>query len=233
VTAYNYVEQMARRGHVSITYHRLATETARARTATTSAGRTDASVLHQIIGQLRKGDYGGDRTPRFGKLALVGHSASGLIAEQQVAAFPDVDALGILDSGELNATPLVAVRAGQQQVRCLADSRNGYAGLVANGREFADDHIANVGPGVADYSISHRTADAGAHNAVQALAGNGARNSLINVPVLVLGGAEDKFFPPGACRRRSTRGAGRWRWRRFRPPGTPRSVVSTRGVGAG
>jgi pimeloyl-ACP methyl ester carboxylesterase len=194
---YNYAEQMARRGHVSITYNRLGYGNSDAPNGNDVCFGTEASVLHQIIQQLRHGDYQGGRTPRFRELGLVGHSASGLIAEQEAAGFHDIDALGILDSGEVNATPLVAIRAGQQQVRCFTASRNGYAGLEADGREFADDHIDNAEPDVARYLITHRTKDAcaGTRNAVQALGGNGIRNSLINVPVLVLGGANDKFFP--------------------------------------
>jgi pimeloyl-ACP methyl ester carboxylesterase len=197
---YNYVEQMARRGHISITYNRLGYGNSSSPNGNDICFGTEASVLHQVIQQLRHGDYQGGHTPSFARLALVGHSASGFIAEQEAVAFHDIDALGILDSGELNATPLVLVRAGQTQVRCLTQSRNGYAGLEGNAREFADDHIFNVEPDVADYLISHRTSDAcaGTRNAAQAVAGDGVRNSLIRVPVLVLGGANDKFFPnPG------------------------------------
>jgi pimeloyl-ACP methyl ester carboxylesterase len=197
---YNYVDHMARRGHVSITYNRLGYGNSTTPNGNDVCYSTEASVLHQIIQQLRHGDYQGAHTPRFGKLALVGHSASGFIAEQEAATFHDIDALGILDSGELNATPLVLVRAGQQQLRCLTDSHNGYAALEANAHEFADDHLSNVAPDIAHHLITHRTIDAcaGTRNAIQTIAGDGLRNSLITVPVLVLGGTDDKLFPhPG------------------------------------
>jgi pimeloyl-ACP methyl ester carboxylesterase len=194
---YNYADQMARHGHISITFNRLGYGNSTAPNGNDICFGTEASVVHQIIRQLRDGDYHGPRTPRFNRLGLVGHSAGGFIAEQEAAGFHDIDALGVLDSGELNAMPLLAVRSGQQQIRCLTDSHHGYAGLEANGREFADDHIYNAEPRVADYLVSRRTIDAcaGTRNAPQALGGDGVRNSLIRVPVLVLGGANDKFFP--------------------------------------
>ncbi|WP_028935108.1 alpha/beta hydrolase [Pseudonocardia spinosispora] len=195
--SYNYADQMARRGHISITFNRLGYGDSTAPNGNDICFGTEASVVHQIIGQLRNGDYRGARTPHFDRLGLVGQSAGGFIAEQEAAGFHDIDALGVLDAGELNAMPLLAIRSGQQQVRCLTDSRHGYAGLEADGRQFADDHIYNADPEVADYLVSHRTIDAcaGTRNAAQTLAGDGVRNSLIKVPVLVLSGANDKFFP--------------------------------------
>lgn len=194
--AYNYVDEMARRGHVSVSIDRLGYGDSSKPNGNFLCYGTEASVLHQIIGQMRHGHYQGEHTPRFQKVGLVGHSASGFIVEQEAAGFHDIDALGVLDSGELSTQPLVAIRAGQEQTRCVTDMHNGYAALEANGAQFRHDHIYNVEPDIADYLTKHRTEDAcaGIRNAGQALAGNGVRNSLIRIPVLVLGGADDMFF---------------------------------------
>jgi pimeloyl-ACP methyl ester carboxylesterase len=101
----------------------------------------------------------------------------------------------VIDSGEIAIQPLSAIRTGQTQMRCLT-APDGYAGFDANGAEFRHDFLFNVEPEIADYLTEHRTNDAcaGTRNSPQAEAGNGLRNSLIRVPVLVLGGAEDKLF---------------------------------------
>jgi hypothetical protein len=192
---YNYADQMSRRGHVSVTIDRLGYGASSRPNGNSVCYGNEADVLHQVITHLRHGSYQGDHTPRFERVGLVGHSASGLIVEQEAAGFHDVDALGVLDSGELDAQPLVVVRVGQEQARCLT-SPDGYAPLEANGAEFRSDHIDNVEPEIADYLTDHRTEDAcaGLRNSAQAIAGNGVRNSTIHVPVLLLAGANDKFF---------------------------------------
>lgn len=208
---YNYVDEMARRGHVSVSIDRLGYGASDKPNGNSLCFGVEADVLHQIVGQLRQGSYHGDRTPRFDRVGLVGHSASGLIADQEAAAFHDVDALGVLDSGSLNATPLVLQRAAEQQARCalapdataaLLNPRSpaGYAALEADGAQFSSDHISNVEPEIARDLVDRRTKDAcaGTRNSAQALAGNPVRNNLITVPVLVLAGAQDKLFPnPG------------------------------------
>ncbi|HEY2207365.1 MAG TPA: alpha/beta fold hydrolase [Pseudonocardia sp.] len=192
---YNYVEEMAHRGHVSVSIDRLGYGDSDKPNGNSACFGTEADVLHQIIGQLRRGDYHGDASPRFGRVGLVGHSASGLISEQEAAGFHDIDALGVLDSGEASAKPLVAVRVGQEQARCLT-SPDGYAPLEASDEEFASDHLYNVEPDVARDLARNRSKDAcaGLRNSPQAIGGNGIRNSTIKVPVLLLAGANDKFF---------------------------------------
>jgi pimeloyl-ACP methyl ester carboxylesterase len=209
--SYDYSDDMADHGHVSVTIDRLGYGDSDKPNGNGVCFGTEADVLHQIIGQLRDGSYSGDHTPRFNKIGLVGHSASGFIVEQEAAAFHDIDALGVLSSGEPNATPLVLERAGEQQLRCVPSlpgllgiggggASNGYAPLEADAQQFRSDHLYNVEPAIADDLTAHRTDDAcaGSRNAAQALAGDAVRNSLITVPVLVMAGAEDALFPhPG------------------------------------
>jgi alpha-beta hydrolase superfamily lysophospholipase len=196
---YNYVDEMAHRGHVSVTIDRLGYGDSSAPNGNLVCYGTEATVLHQIIGQLREGHYQGDQTPRFNQVGLVGHSASGLIVEQEAAGFHDIHALGVLDSGTLAVQPLSVVRTGEEQARCVAGvvgPGNGYAPLESDAQQFRDDHLYNVEQDIADYLASNRTLDAcaGLRNAVQGLAGNAARDSLIQVPVLVLGGSNDRLF---------------------------------------
>lgn len=194
--SYNYTADMARRDHVSVTIDRLGYGASDKPNGNSICLGTEADVLHQIIGQLRAGTYQGTQKPRFDRVGLVGHSASGFAIEQEAVAFSDIDALGVVSSGELSATPLVAQRAGEQQVRCVT-SPDGYAGLEADAAQFRADHIVNTVPAIADDLTARRTQDAcaGSRNTAQIVAGNPIRNNLIRVPVLSIAGTEDKFFP--------------------------------------
>lgn len=192
---YNYVAETARRGHVSVSIDRLGYGASDKPDGNGVCLGTEADVLHQIIGQLRAGSYRGKTTPSFHRVGLVGHSASGFVVEQEAAAFSDVDALGVISSGELNATPQVARRSVEQQIRCV-NARNGYAPLEADDAQFQSDHIYNTEPGPARALTARRTEDAcaGTRNAAQTMAANTARNGKIRVPVLVMVGANDAFF---------------------------------------
>ncbi len=195
--AYDYVGEMAERGHVSLTIDRVGYDDSDGPNGNTVCFGTEADVLHQIIDRLRDGDYGGERTPAFDRVGLVGHSASGFIANQVAYGFGGIDALGVLSSGAASAKPLVAQRAGEMQARCLLDG-DGYAPLEANDAQFRADHIHNVEHHVADELTERRNDDAcaGTRNAAGAIASDLARNATIDVPVLVMVGSDDSFFGP-------------------------------------
>jgi pimeloyl-ACP methyl ester carboxylesterase len=206
--SYDVVGKLARQGHVSVTVDRLGYGATDKPDGNDVCFGTEADVMHQIIGRLRSGDYQGDRTPRFDRIALLGHSAGGLIVEQEAAGFSDVDALAVLSSGELNSGPVVLQRAAEFNVRCADEmsllgmrlpgngSADGYAPLEANEAQFRADHFHNMDAGIADQLAARRTDDAcgGLRNAPTAIGADPARNATIGVPVLFLIGQDDAFF---------------------------------------
>lgn len=195
---YNVVRKLADQGHVSVTIDRLGYGASDKPDGDDICFGTEADVLHQIVQRLRAGDYQGERTPRFDRVALLGHSASGIIAEQEAAGFQDIDALGVLSSGELNAGPRIVERMAEFTVRCTGEmlGGDGYAPLEANEAQFRADHLYNIDDGIADQVAARRTDDAcgGLRNAPAAIAANPARNGGITVPVLFLVGRNDAFF---------------------------------------
>jgi len=206
---YNYVADLADRGHVSVTIDRLGYGDSDSPNGRDICLGTEADVLHQVVGQLRDGTYHGDRTPSFHRVALVGHSVSGIIGDQEAAGFHDIDALGVISSGEVDVTPLLAERTGETQIRCLT-APNGYVALEANAEEFRSDHIYNMDPKIVDQIIKKRTSDAcaGTANAGQAVALDPVRNAAITVPVLLLIGTNDAFFQHGRLQAATYRGSG-------------------------
>lgn len=194
---YDYAGEMAERGHVSLTVDRVGYDDSDKPNGNTVCFGTEADVLHQVIDRLREGDYGGDQSPSFDRVALVGHSAGGFIVNQVAYGFGGVDALGVLSSGAASSKPLVVQRTGEMQLRCLLDG-DGYAPLEANDAQFRADHIHNVEDDVADELTDRRNDDAcaGTRNAGSALAADLVRNATIDVPVLVMVGSDDEFFGP-------------------------------------
>lgn len=207
---YNYALDMARRGHVSLAIDRLGYEDSDAVDGNAVCWGHEADVLHQVIGQLRAGSYRGERTPTFAHLALVGHSASGFIADQEAAGFHDVDALGIISSGEFAAgeSPVVAERVTGHQARC-AGRTDGFAPLEADEAEFRSDHIVNMADDIASKIVARRNDDAcaGTRNAATAVAAAATRNGTIDVPVLLLAGDHDAFFPDQESQARTYSGS--------------------------
>ena len=197
---YNVVKDLARRGHVSVTYDRLGYGDSDKPDGRTVCIGTEATVLHQIIEQLRAGSYQarGPAKPAFTRVASLGHSAGGFVVEQEAGRFGDVDALGAISTGLPASSALVIQRATEQQLRCAnpRTSPNGYAGLEGTAEEFRADHIVNVEPKIADILTENRTKDACAGTLnIPNIAANSATNAATTIPVLLVTGTNDAFFP--------------------------------------
>ncbi|KUN94864.1 alpha/beta hydrolase [Streptomyces caeruleatus] len=96
----DFTQEMARRGHASLTIDRLGYGSSDIPDGFASCSGAHADIAHQIVGQLRKGTYdthgeGRTRTApvRFGKVFLGGHSSGALVAETVAASFGGVDGL--------------------------------------------------------------------------------------------------------------------------------------------
>src|SRR3954464_5091698 len=95
VPRYDYAAAMARAGHVSVVIDRLGYGSSGHPEGDRTCLGAQADVAHQVIGELRSGDYilEGGQSQRFGKVALGGHSVGALIANLEALSFNDVDAL--------------------------------------------------------------------------------------------------------------------------------------------
>lgn len=199
---YNVVEDLAKRGHISVSYDRLGYGDSDKPNGNGVCYATEAAVLKQVIDQLRAGTYQAtwESKPKFTRVASLGHSAGGFVIENEAATFGGIDALGAISTGLEAATPRTVQRAAEQQLRCkvTGPAPNGYAGLEANDAQFREDHL-NVGiePRIADILTKNRTKDACAGTLnLQAVVQNTLTNiTRVNVPVLAVAGANDQFFP--------------------------------------
>ncbi|MDT0302396.1 alpha/beta hydrolase [Streptomonospora wellingtoniae] len=95
----NYVEEMAARGHASVTVDRLGYGDSDHPHGLDTCSGAHADIADQIVSRLRSGDYetGGAEPAEFSAVFLGGHSSGGLVAEAVAASFHSVD--GLLMSG--------------------------------------------------------------------------------------------------------------------------------------
>lgn len=199
---YDVADDLAQRGHVSVSYDRLGYGDSDKPNGNGICYATEAAVLKQAIDQLRAGTYTTTyaKKPKFTRVGLFGHSASGFIVEYLAGNLGGIDALGAISTGLTGSTPLVFQRALEQQARCrlTGPNPNGYAGLEADDAQFASDHLnTGIDPTIAAILTRNRTKDAcaGTLNLQNILQNELATNAKVRVPVLVVAGANDMFFP--------------------------------------
>ncbi|MEV7284497.1 alpha/beta hydrolase [Streptomyces sp. NPDC093252] len=101
VPGYHHAEEMARRGHASLTVDRLGHGASDRPDGRQLCLGGEADITQQIAGQLRDGTYateGGDTVRRFGEVVLAGHDRGAQIAQIAAYSFPD-DFDGLILSG--------------------------------------------------------------------------------------------------------------------------------------
>ncbi|MBO1334262.1 alpha/beta hydrolase [Streptomyces sp. VRA16 Mangrove soil] len=104
VPGYHHSEELARRGHASLTIDRLGYGASDKPDGRALCLGGDADMTHQIVQQLRAGTYRAERAEpvRFDDVVLAGHDRGAQIAEIAAYSFRDVDGLvltGWSDSG--------------------------------------------------------------------------------------------------------------------------------------
>jgi pimeloyl-ACP methyl ester carboxylesterase len=204
VPGYDYATEMARHGLISVTITRLGYRGSGAPNGNKICLGSEADVTHQIIGQLRTGRYelhpsAGDGRTATGmpiqRIAVAGHSAGGFVAMAEAYSYKDVDGLLVVSSGDV-VSPRVAAVVSEQQARC-ASSTDGYALIEGTDAEAAQDFFHDADPRVVTDAVAHRPPDScGELLNFPVNAGvDAAMLRTIRIPVLVVAGEQDPFFP--------------------------------------
>jgi hypothetical protein len=86
---------LARRGHVSLVVDRLGYDGSGHPHGWEMCLGSSADVVHQLVGQLRRGDYslGGRRPAAFSTVVLAGHDSGAAVADIEAYSYQDVDGL--------------------------------------------------------------------------------------------------------------------------------------------
>lgn len=211
VSGYDYATEQASSGLTSVVIDRLGYGSSDKPPGQQVCLGSEADYLHQIIGQLRSGSYGVGNSmpaPRFGPIALAGHSAGGYMVQAESYSFNDVDALLIFSFADQGQSPVATTTSAQTQSICAqggmpptgASEPEGYAYFGQTDQEFQQDHFFNANPRVVQAATQLRTRDpcGDTGSILQAEAADYANLSQISVPVLLMEGANDALFPPPA-----------------------------------
>jgi pimeloyl-ACP methyl ester carboxylesterase len=201
---YDYATEMSQWGLISVTITRLGYPGSGKPDGNKICLGSEADVAHQIVEELRTGKYelhrpdGHNRTTAgmpIQRIALAGHSTSGFVAMAEAYSYTDLDGLIVVSSGEF-VSPRVPAAVSEQQARC-ASSDDGYALIEGTDEEAARDFFHDADPAVVADTVVHRPRDScgGVLSSPVDVIADAALIRTIRIPVLVIAGEDDAFFP--------------------------------------
>lgn len=209
VPGYDHVREMADRGHVSVTIERLGYGASGQPPGTLSCVGGQATVAHQIVQDLRSGNYSADGgAVAFRHVALLGHSLGGAVAQIEAYSFGDADAIGVLSYSDPALTPEQLAGTLSWGSTCLTGGRKspagapGYSYLTPDVQAYQQDFLAQSPPNVLAAAIPLRQLNPCGDmvSLTEATAIDPARLGAIHVPVLTLAGTNDRVFDVNRAR---------------------------------
>jgi pimeloyl-ACP methyl ester carboxylesterase len=218
VPRYDYAAALARAGHASVVIDRLGYGSSGHPAGTGTCLGAQADIAHQVVGDLRSGDYvlSGGEPLRFEKVALAGHSGGALIANLEALSFGDVDGLVAM-----SYTPQVTRAAFEQfyasRTACqaggeaaFADGPGGYAFFIQSDAEFRKEafYKADAKVVAAAGRLRQRDPCGDTGSIIDGLLTDLKSLSRVTAPVLVVCGREDEVTPDFACPNLKRRYAG-------------------------
>lgn len=125
-----HVENMAQRGRTSLTIDRLGYGKSDHPHGKSTCLSSDVSVNHQIVTQLKTGDYTIEKgkAPAFSHVVMIGHSIGGFIAEAEAALYNDVDQIVLMNWNGFTFTPQEIRRFPPALLRCASNKISGPKG---------------------------------------------------------------------------------------------------------
>ncbi|HTF54753.1 MAG TPA: alpha/beta hydrolase [Pseudonocardia sp.] len=207
VPGYDYVTEQARKGHASLEFDLPGYGDSDApRDGHQICYGSEATIIHQMIGQLRSGHYDadGEEPVAFHRIALAGHSASGFTVQAEAYSFHDIDALIVMSFADQGFSPLLLQTTAATTLRCTLGGdpkpgRPGTTGYAYFGQTDADyraGHLHNTDPEVAEVATAHRVKDPCGRigSAIPNAVSDIALLATVHVPVLLVYGQNDALF---------------------------------------
>lgn len=204
VPGYDTTSELARTGHASVTIDQLGYGASDAPAGFGICGGSMADMAHQVIGQLRAGTYSladagiAPATPRFGRVALLGFSYGGHVAETEAYSFGDVDALVVESwSDHPGAQFAAAVAPGTDECATEQPKRPGGSPEYRYHFLAPDEHVmlADAEPAVAAALFGlHERDPCGIYGSMLQMGRNAEFAGAVGVPVLMLFGTRDALF---------------------------------------
>ncbi|WP_129838223.1 alpha/beta hydrolase [Streptomyces sp. RFCAC02] len=199
---YHHAEEMALRGHASLTIDRLGYDSSDRPNGLDTCIGGQADMAHQITQQLRDGSYTveGGETWAFDRIFLAGQSNGGQVAQIAAYSFRDVDGVVIMDWTDLGLTDQANARFFTSLQTCLQGGNEGYSYYDLGSEEFASGNFNDTDPEVLALAVPHQNAHP-CGDMVSQLAGvlmDVRQIPSIEVPVLFMYGEKDARVEGGA-----------------------------------
>ena len=206
VPGYDYATYEAVHGHASVIVDRLGYGASSVPPGMASCIGAQASILHQIIGELRRGSYGATgalAVPSFSRIGLVGHSVGGEIVQAEAESFHDVDALSVEDFTDGTYSPLALSSFGADGANCLLGGNpegpggpGGYSPFGATAADYNQIMFHDADPAVVAAADAARTKDpcGDVVSILDAVPIDLTNLATIKVPVAFAWGGQDALF---------------------------------------
>jgi pimeloyl-ACP methyl ester carboxylesterase len=169
VPGYDYAAAEAAAGHASVVIDRLGYGSSSIPPGTATCIGSQATILHEIVQQLKVGSYRSYVTtdlPTFKRVGLVGHSAGGELVEIEAYTFKDIDALGVMEWADQFYSLGAYTAFGQDALQCVAGNvkqvgtnETGYAQFGETNAQFNSLMFADAAPNVVQAVDSMREND--------------------------------------------------------------------------
>jgi pimeloyl-ACP methyl ester carboxylesterase len=206
---YDTTRELARAGHASVTIDQLGYGASDVPPGFGICGGSMADMAHQVVEQLRAGSYSapagagngmgaGGPPPRFGRVALIGFSYGGHVAETEAYSFHDVDALAVESwSDHPGAQFAGAVMPGTEECASGQPKRPGAAPDYRFHFLSPDEHVmlSDADPAVAAALFGmHERDPCGIYGSMLQIERNSEFAAAVTVPVLLVYGTRDALF---------------------------------------
>jgi pimeloyl-ACP methyl ester carboxylesterase len=208
VPGYDYAREQAKAGHATVTIDRLGYGDSGLPQGDAVCAGSQADVAHQVVQQLRQGNYGSPERPPvdFERVALAGFSGGGLMAEVEAYSFGGIDALIVIGWAETGHDPRFLAQAGEDAAPCATGGEHkyddgtgppGYAYIFKDETAFTRWFFTDIEPAVfAAARRAHERDPCGdLESGVPAIPVDSLHLSEITVPVLLVYGADDAVYP--------------------------------------
>ena len=195
VPGYDHAAEMARLGHISLTIDELGYGASGIPPdGNLTCQGAEADITHQIIEQLRSGQYslGTGRGVPFSKIVLAGHDVGGQVAEIEAYSYSDIDGLLLVTFADQGFTPWIIERATVAANDWCTTSPTGYVHYVSS-QEWRTLLFYDTDPRLIDATDALRNPNpCGIVRSVPlAVPIDRAHDAEIKVPVLVVFGDKD------------------------------------------
>lgn len=200
VPGYDFAAQQAENGHVSVTIDRLGYGASDKPDPNATCFGSEADVAHQIVQQLRKGEYtvDGGKPVSFSKIFTAGSSVGAMTAHIEAYNYKDVDGVINFGFGDAFVGPFAFREYNMARGRCLQGGDAGTPGYTRFAPDSQDQFFYfsaaqevrdAVGKSVPDPCGQIDSIPNGIGSDMQRL-------GEIDVPVLLVFGDKDEAFPP-------------------------------------